>query len=133
VIALADVLDDLDELVQPIALPTCELNELLRALHDCATLGCPEDRDAPTASKLEQAFVPQQTERAEHRIRVDVEDGREVLCGRQARARLRLAIRDRAADLTRYLLEEIGGVSSVDVDIEHGASHSSVTGEGVHA
>ena len=132
-IALADVLDDLDELVQPITLQACERDELLRALHDCATLRRPDDGDAPTASKLEQAFVPQQAERAEHRIRVDVEDGREVLGGRQALARLRLAIRDRAADLTRDLFEEIGGVSSVDVDIEHGASHSSATGEGVHA
>ena len=132
-IALADVLDDLDELVQPIALPTCELNELLRALHDCATLRRTDDRDAPTASKLEQAFVPQQTECAEHSVRVDVEDGCEVLRGRKALTRLRLAIRVCAKDLTRDLFEEIGGVLSVDVDIEHGASHSSVTGEGVHA
>ena len=56
---LGDVLDDLHQLVDPVALSTGELDELLRPLDDGASLGRPRDRDAAPAPELEQALVAQ--------------------------------------------------------------------------
>ena len=64
-------------------------------------------------------------ERAENGVGVDAEDGGEVLGGRQALAGLGFAVGDRAADLAGDLLVELEGVVAVDLDTEHGASHSS--------
>jgi hypothetical protein len=55
--SLGRALDDLDELVDAVALATGELDELPRSLHDRAPLGRPCDRDAPAAPELEQPLV----------------------------------------------------------------------------
>jgi len=57
--ALADVLDDLEELVQAVTLTAGELDELLRSRNDRAALGGAGDGDPTTAAELEQAFLAQ--------------------------------------------------------------------------
>jgi hypothetical protein len=52
-LASADVLDDLDQLVQAVALAAGEVHEVPRPLHDRATLGRPRNRDAAPAPELE--------------------------------------------------------------------------------
>jgi len=54
---LADVLDDLDELVNAIALSAGELNELPRTGDHCAALGRTGDGDAAASAELEQSLV----------------------------------------------------------------------------
>ena len=52
-----DVLDDLDELVEAVALAAGEVDELSGSCDDGATFGGAGDRDAAAASELEQALV----------------------------------------------------------------------------
>src|SRR5262249_17228122 len=61
--ALAEVFDDLDELVRPVALETGEVDQLLGAADDGASFGCAGDGDAAAAAELEQALVAKQAER----------------------------------------------------------------------
>jgi len=69
----------------------------------------------------------------QHGVRVDAENGREVLGGRKALSRFCLALGDRSPDFTRDLLVEIGRILPVHLDIEHSASHSSATVTSVRA
>src|SRR5262249_42699491 len=124
---------DLDELVRPVALETGEVDQLLGAADDGASFGCAGDGDAAAAAELEQALVAKQAERPEDGVRVDAEDGGEILGGRGARARLRLAFGDRASDLAGDLLVEVGRVCPVDLDTYHGTNHSSFTVSGASA
>jgi Tol biopolymer transport system component len=117
----ADVFDDLDQLVEAIALLAGEVDELFCSLDDGAAFGCPGDRDAPSASELEQSLVAQEAERAENGVGVDVEDGGEVFGGGEALAGLCFSVGDRAADLGGDLLVEIGGIAPVYFDL-HGDS-----------
>jgi hypothetical protein len=52
-----DVLDDLDQLVEAVALAAGENDELPRSLYDHAAFGRSYDRDAATATELEQTLV----------------------------------------------------------------------------
>jgi hypothetical protein len=56
----ADVLDDLEELVEAVAVVAGEVDELLRPLDDGSAFGCSGDGDAASASELEQALVAEQ-------------------------------------------------------------------------
>jgi hypothetical protein len=76
-------------------------------------------------AELEQAFLSQLPQRAEHGVRVDPEHGREVLCRRESLTRLRLALGDRSTDLRRDLLVEVGRFGSIDLDRNHDASDNS--------
>ena len=49
----AHVFDDLDEFVKAVAVMPGELDQLLRALDDETTFGCPGNRNATPASELE--------------------------------------------------------------------------------
>ena len=49
----ADVLDDLDELVEPVTLAAGEVDELLCSLDDGAAFGGASDGDAASAAELE--------------------------------------------------------------------------------
>jgi hypothetical protein len=53
----AHVFDDLDQLVQTVALAASEVDELSRPLDDDPALGRPCDRDATAAPELEQPPV----------------------------------------------------------------------------
>ena len=58
--ASANVFDDLNQLVQTVALAASELDELSRTLHDGTPLGRPGNRDATPAPELQQPLVTQQ-------------------------------------------------------------------------
>ena len=51
--ASADVFDDLDELVEAVALLAGEVDEFLRSLDDGAAFRCARDRDAAPAAELQ--------------------------------------------------------------------------------
>ncbi len=55
----ADVFDDLDELVEAVAVVAGELDELSRALDDGAAFGRSRDQDAAPGAELEQSLPAQ--------------------------------------------------------------------------
>ena len=131
--ALADVLDDLDELVQPVTLAAGKVDELFRPRDDGSTLGRAGNRNPSTSSELEQPVIAQDPKRPQHGVRIDAEDRGKVLRRRQSLAAFRLALGDRATNLSGDLLIEIGGIGLVYLDIQHGAIHSSAIVSGVQA
>jgi len=70
------MIDDLVRLVAPCA---GEVEELLRALEHRAAFGSVGGGDAAPAAKLEQTFVTQIAQCAEHGVRVDAEGSGEIL------------------------------------------------------
>ena len=54
---LRDVFDDLDELVNAVALSTCEHDKVPRSLNHRASLGRPGNRDTSSTAELEQPLV----------------------------------------------------------------------------
>ena len=103
-------------------------DELPRPLDDCSALGRPRHRDATPAPEFEQSLVAEQPQRAKNGVRVDAEDGSEILGWRQALSRLRLALGDRPPNLGGDLLEEVGRVGFVHLDTNHGPSNTSPIG-----
>ena len=99
-------------------------DEVVDAGDHVASVGGAGDCDAAAAPELEHPLVAEEAQRAQHGVRVDAEDGREVPGGRQTLARLRLAVGDRAPDLCRDLLEELGRLLLIDLDFEHRAVHT---------
>jgi len=120
-----DRLDDLDQLVDAIPLPAREADEVAGSSDDRASLGRSGDVDAAAAPELEQAFVAQVAECAEHGVRVHTEDGRKIACRRQTFARRRLAVGDRPSNFGGNLPVKLRRVAAVDLDADHGASNTS--------
>lgn len=102
-----------------------EADEFVRACGDGALFRTPGHGDAATAAELEQPFVAEDAERPQDCVRVDAENGGEVARWGQPLAGFRLALRDRAAELGRNLLVEVGRFVPVDLDAKHGASNTS--------
>ena len=119
---LANTFDDLDELVDAVAMMASKLDEFAGARCDRTLRRGSGDRDAAAASKLEQTIVAQLTECPEDRISVDVEDSGEVFRRRQPLARHRLPVRNGAADLRGNLLMKLPGILAFDLDAKHGAT-----------
>ena len=92
---------------------------------DRAPAGRPGDRDATAAPELQQALVPQQPQRAQHRVGVDLQHGGQVSCGREPLTGPDLSVRDRAADLGADLVVERQWVAPVQFDIQNDASQTS--------
>ena len=122
---LGDVLDDLYEFVDAIAVFAGECDELPCSLDDGATLGRSGDCDAAAAAELEQAFLAELSEGAEDGVAVDAEDGGEVFGGWESFAGFGFAVGDGAADLACDLFVQVEGVVVVELDISHGAMHYS--------
>ena len=76
---LANGLDDLDQLVQAVAVTARQLDKIASAFDDGALLGGSDDGDAASAPELEEALVAQGTQCAEDGVRVDTENGGQVL------------------------------------------------------
>ncbi|HET9012276.1 MAG TPA: hypothetical protein VFN38_10715, partial [Gemmatimonadaceae bacterium] len=117
--------DDPDQLVSPIPVLARELRQLARLLHDRPMLGGCGNGHAAAAPELEDALVAQLSQRAQHGVPVDLEDGRQVAGRRQAFSGLRLALGYRAPDLGGHLLVQVCWISAVDLDIYHGATDTS--------
>ena len=110
------MLDHLDQLVDPVALRSGELDKLTCTGNDRATLWRAGNGDAAAAPELEQPLVAQQAKRTENGVRVDVEHGGEVLRRREPPARLRLAVRDCTPNLGGHLLVERGPLLAIHLD-----------------
>ena len=95
---LAELLDDLDELVAPVALYAGEVDEFLRTGDDGASLGCAGDGDAEAAPELEEALVAEHAQGSKDGVGVDAEDGGEIFGGGEALSGFRFAVCDRASD-----------------------------------
>jgi len=130
---LGEASDQVDGFVASVALSLGVLDELFRFDEEGAPLGRTSDRDPASSAELEQAFVAQDPKRPEQGVRVDAEYGREILGEGQTLARLCLAFRDRATNLSGDLLVEIGGIAAVYLDIQYCAIHSSVIVLGLQA
>jgi hypothetical protein len=70
------------------------------------------------AAELQQAFLPEDVQRAEHGVLVHAQHRREVLGQGQAVGRGRLAIGDGPADLRGDLVVHRDRAGAVDVDIQ---------------
>ena len=78
-----------------------------------APAGCPGHRDSAPASKLEQALVLKQPQRAQHGVGVDAEDGCEVSCWWESFTGFGFAVCDRTPYLGGDLeIEEVGCLCS---------------------
>src|SRR5581483_220955 len=122
---LGDVLDDLDELVRAVALRAREADELAGAGDHRSLLGRARHVNAAAAPELEQSLVAEDAERAEDGVRVDAENRREIACGRETVAGIRLSVGDRPPDLRCDLMEESGRFRRIDLDTQHRANHTS--------
>jgi hypothetical protein len=88
--------------------------------------GCAGYGDAVAAAEFEESFVAEESECAEDGVGVDVEDGGEVFGGWQAFSGFGFSVGDGAADFGGDLFVEVGGVVFVYLDIQHGASDTSI-------
>jgi hypothetical protein len=80
-------LDDLNQLLAPIALATSEREELPRSGHDCPALARAGHGDPAATPELEQPLVAQQAQGTEDRVAVHAEHRCQVARRRQALAR----------------------------------------------
>jgi len=105
-----------------------ELEQLAHARKHGALLGRSADAHATPAAEVEQALVPKQAKRPQHRIAIDPELSGEVAGGREPLPVPRFAVCDSASDLGGDLLVQVGRLGAVDLDEKHGASNISFTG-----
>jgi hypothetical protein len=124
--ALADAMDDLDELVESVAVLAGETNEGARLVDHLTLLRSSSDSDATTATELQQSFVAKLAERSQDGVGVHAEDGGEVSGRREALSLLGFSVGDRAAHLAGDLCVEIDRVVAVHLDIQHGAIDNSL-------
>jgi len=75
-------LNQSSEFVATVPMTPCEVNEFSSSRDDRADLGRARHRYAPAAAKLQEALIAQHSKGSKHRIRVDVEYGRQVSRGR---------------------------------------------------
>ena len=83
------------------------------------------DGDAATASKFQQPFVAQLTQRSEHGVAVDAESDSQVTRRRQSLPSPALLLRDRPPERTGDLLVQRSGVAGIDMNQQHGAINTS--------
>jgi hypothetical protein len=95
----AKILDHLDHLVGVITLAACGHEQLLDLSQDSTLWSRSDHGDAPSAAKLEKAFIPKNVQRPQHRVLVDAEDCRHVFGQWQALTRTCFSVCDRPPDL----------------------------------
>src|SRR2546423_2894331 len=94
---LRDRPDDLNQLLGPVALLAGELKEVLGAGNNGAPFSRAGDGDPTTAAELEQALVTEQAKSTEDGVPVHTKHRGEISRRRQALARQRLTLGDRAS------------------------------------
>jgi hypothetical protein len=70
----AEIFDDLDELSGFVAVLAGEIEEIASARGDRTAIGCARDCDAATAAELEQSFVSECPQRAQHGVGIDADN-----------------------------------------------------------
>jgi hypothetical protein len=121
----ANVLDHLDELVDGVALPASELDQLPHLLHDRSTLGSSRNRDSATRPKLEQTLVLEQPQRAQDGVPIYTENGREVSRRREPLTGFGLTVSDRTTYLGSDLQIDVGAILFVHLDTNQCTNHTS--------
>ena len=111
-----------DDVARLVTEPTRVLQHLSDACEYGTFLCRSHDADAPTASEVEDALIPEDMERANHGVLVDAKDGREVHCGRQSIPWCSLALRNRTPNLSCDLEVEGSWPIPVECDANHGTS-----------
>jgi hypothetical protein len=122
---LRNRLDELDQLLAPVALLAGEFNKLLGAGNNCAPFSRAGDGDPTTAAELEQPLLTQQTQSAEDGVPVHTKHGGEVPRRRQALARPCLTLGDCAPQLGSDLIVEPKWLAAVNLDLKHSARDTS--------
>jgi hypothetical protein len=103
-----------------------ELYEVTRTRHERAVGWTRGDRDAATAPEVEQPLVAKGSEGAQDRIPVHAQLSGQISRWGEALAGRSLSVGDRAPDLRRDLLVQVGrGSVALKLDSMHGASDTS--------
>jgi len=101
-----------------------EVDQFLSLRNHDAALRRADDSDAAATPELEQPFVPEQVQRAQHCVLVHAKDRCEVLGQRQPFSWAGFAIGYRTPDLRCNLVVQWDRSRPVNVDIQHGTSDS---------
>jgi hypothetical protein len=113
---LTNLFDDADELLEPVAVPAGEVDEVRCLGDDGAALWGAGNGDAAAAAEVEQALVAQLAECAQHGVGVDAKHGREIARRWQSFAGVGFPVGDGTADLSGDLLVQLRGIASVHLD-----------------
>jgi hypothetical protein len=122
---LRKLLDELDQLVGPIALAPGELDQLASSRNDRACFWRPGDGDATTTAEVEQPFITEGPHGPQDRVPVDAEHSREIAGRRQPLPRLCLTISDRATNLGGHLVVKLHRAVAVELAVIHDAIYTS--------
>jgi hypothetical protein len=114
VLASSETLDDLDHFFGSITLDSTEFDQLTDSCYDCPPLRGSGHGDSSTSLEIQQ-----------HGVLVHTEHGCDVLGERETFSWPRFTFGNGSSDLCCHLVVESHGFRSVDVDRDHGTSHSS--------
>lgn len=124
-IGLAQPLDCPYDLGGLVAARAREPNEVSRARREFGLARGGRYDDAAPAAEIDEALVAERTERREHGVSIDAENGRQIGGRRQALALACFAVDDRAAQRSGGLVGDALRGARVTVDRPHGASDTS--------
>ena len=110
---------ELNHLVTLEALPTSEVEQFIDSTDHRPALRCSDDPHATSTSEVEQSFVAQLVECADHRVLVDLEDCRKIDGRWQTFTLYDLTLGDCSANLRRHLLIDRDRVVPIDIAESH--------------
>src|SRR5215218_1333226 len=116
VIASVEALDDPNDVLAAIAMLTREGQQIPRPLQNRTALGGSGNADPAPAAKVEQAFLAKLAERAQHSVRVDPDDRRQIFGWRQPLPGFGFAVHNGATDLGRDLLMQLHVLAALHLD-----------------
>jgi hypothetical protein len=122
---LREALDHPDEILPAVPLASSEVDEFPDLTEHGTPLGCTRHRDPATTGEIEQTLVSEDVHGTQNCVLVHPQDSSDVLHQGQTFSGSRFAFGNGPADLGRHLVVEGNRFGSVDIDREHGPSHSS--------
>jgi hypothetical protein len=125
--------NDLDEVIAAVAVPPGKFDELAHPDYELARGGTTGNRYPAASFEFEQALVAKDVQGAEDGVLVYTEHGGNVFGEWKPFTRTRLALSDRTPDLCCNLVVKEGRLGPVNVDTQHGPSHSSTMTVGLDA
>src|ERR1700735_1311830 len=103
---------------------TSALDEFSYTLDDRTLFLRPRHRDSSAPGELHEAFVPENVQCPQDGVLVYAEHGCDVFCEREPLSWPGLTFGNRSPNFGGNLVVQEKGVVSVDVDFQHGSSHS---------
>jgi len=100
---LRQTFNDLDQLIGSEPLPSSEFHQLASPDNYCSSLRCACNGHPSSSTELQETFITQETQRAEHGVGVDAQDCSQVSGGRHSFTRSRFSFSDGATDLCGHL------------------------------